>query len=282
MGVVKWLTVFAATAYLAALVLLFVFQRNFLYLPDPSPTTPEQAGLTGFEAVRITPEPDALVSWWRPPARVDAPVLIFFHGNGGALAGRAGLYRAIAGEDYGLLAVGYPGYGGNPGHPSEASLFRAADANYRWLTGKDYRPEQIVIAGQSLGTGVAVWLAREQPAAGLLLQSPYTSMADMAAKQMPLFPARYLVKDRYDSISRIRAIDTPVAWVHGRDDTLIPLAMGQRLFDAAGEQKCRHILSGAGHNEMPDRDVAGFFRANIEAMVARKSCVDGEGKLSAG
>jgi uncharacterized protein len=275
MGILKWLTVFVATAYVATLAALFLLQRNFLYLPDPSPTTPEQAGLNGFVQVQVSPEPDAITSWWRPPATADAPVVIFFHGNGGALANRAALYKAIAGENYGLLAAGYPGYGGNPGRPSEASLFQAAEANYRWLTGNGYRPEQIVIAGQSLGTGVAVWLASEQPVAGLLLQSPYTSMADMAAKQMPYFPARYLIKDRYDSISRIAAIKAPVAWVHGGDDNLIPLAMGQRLFDAAGEPKCRHILKDAGHNDMPDAEVARFSRANIEAMAVQGRCTQG-------
>lgn len=272
MSVLRWLLVFGLTAYFAALLLVFVFQRSFLYLPDRQEITPVEAGLNDFAAVEIGAKPGAMTSWWRPPAKADSPIIIMFHGNGGALAGRSGLYSAIAGQDYGMLAAGYPGYGGNPGSPSEQGLLQTADANYQWLLGKGYKPSRIVIAGQSLGTGVAVWLAKRHRVAGLLLQSPYTSMADMAAKQMPFFPARYLIEDRYDSLSRVADVQMPVAWIHGRDDVLIPLAMGQKLFDASNTPKCSYIIPGAGHNDIPDRQVADYFRKNVRAMVEDGTC----------
>jgi uncharacterized protein len=272
MNVLKWIVAATAVVYLILLVTLFVFQRSFLYAPDRNETTPANAGLTDFAQIRINSKPDVLTSWWHAPVKADAPVILIFHGNGGALAGRAKLYEGIAGKDFGLLAVGYPGYGGNPGAPSEQSLYQAAQANYDWLIAKGYKPKQIIIAGQSLGTGVAIWLAQKQPAAGLLLQSPYTSMVEMAAKQMPFAPAQLLLKDRFDSLSRIGQIKMPIAWIHGRDDTLIPLSMAQRLFDAAKKPKCNRIIPEAGHNDMPDGEVATFFRLNVEAMVKEGKC----------
>ena len=233
MKALKWIAATVSLAYLTILLVLFLFQRSFLYAPDRSATTPAHVGLTDFIQVRIAAKPDTLTSWWRAPAKSDAPVILIFHGNGGAPAGRAELYKALAGDDFGLLAVGYPGYGGNLGTPSEEHLFQSAQANYNWLMAKGYKADQIIIAGQSLGTGVAIWLAQSHRAAGLLLQSPYTSMIDMAQKQMPFAPAKLLLRDRYDNLSRIGGIKMPIAWIHGRDDSLVPLVMGQRLFRAA-------------------------------------------------
>jgi uncharacterized protein len=275
MKALKWIAATAAIAYLIVLLTLFIFQRSFLYAPDRNATTPANAGLADFAQIRVEAKHGALTSWWHPPVKADAPIILIFHGNGGALAGRAMLYKGIAGKDFGILAVGYPGYGGNPGTPSEQSLYGAAQANYDWLIAKGYKPEQIIIAGQSLGTGVAIWLAHTHPAAGLLLQSPYTSMVEMAARQMPFAPAQLLLKDRYDSLSRIGQIKMPVAWIHGRDDSLIPLAMAKRLFDEANAPKCSHIIPGAGHNDMPDAEVATFFRLNVEAMVKEGKCFSG-------
>jgi uncharacterized protein len=272
MQALKWIAATAAATYLIVLIALFIFQRSFLYAPDRNPTTPANAGLTDFAQIRVEAKPDALTSWWRAPVKADAPIILILHGNGGALVGRAKLYQGIAGKDLGLLAVGYPGYGGNLGAPSEQSLYQAAVANYDWLIAKGYKAEQIIVAGQSLGTGVAIWLAQTRPAAGLLLQSPYTSMVEMAAKQMPFAPAQLLLKDRFDSLSRIGQIKMPIAWIHGRDDTLIPLAMAKRLFDAAKAPKCSHIIPGAGHNDMPDKEVATFFRLNVETMVKKGKC----------
>lgn len=272
MKVLKWIAETAVIIYLTILITLFIFQRSFLYAPDRNATTPANVGLADFAQIRIEAKPDALTSWWRAPLKANAPVILIFHGNGGALAGRARLYESIASKDFDLLAVGYPGYGGNPGAPTEQSLYQAAQANYDWLIAKGYKPEQIIIAGQSFGTGVAIWLAQTNPAAGLLLQSPYTSMVDMAAKQMPAAPAQLLLKDRFESISRIGQIKMPVAWIHGRDDNLIPLAMAKRLFDEANSPKCSRIILGAGHNDMPDEEVATFFRLNVEAMVKEGKC----------
>lgn len=262
----------AIALYVVVVALAYFNQRRFLYHPDTKRFTPAQAGLEEFQDIAITIPEARLVSWWRPPADPDAPIIIAFHGNGGALADRADHYADIAGKDFGLLTVGYPGYGGNGGEPSEDSFFRTALANFDWLIGQGYQAQQIVILGQSMGTGVAVWLAGKRPSAGLVLQSPYTNMVDMAALQMPFVPAEYLLKDRFDSLSRIGAITVPLGWLHAQEDELIPIAMGQQLYDAARSRKCKLILGAGGHNDMNSPAVANFVRRNAQAMVADKSC----------
>lgn len=262
----------AMILYIAVVAVAYFNQRSFLYHPDTKRYTPAQAGLEDFQEVAIDIPEAHLVSWWRPPADPDEPIIIAFHGNGGALADRAGHYADIAGKDFGLLTVGYPGYGGNGGEPSEAAFFKTALANYDWLIGQGYKAQNIVILGQSMGTGVAVWLAEKRPSAGLVLQSPYTSIVDMAAIQMPFIPAKLLLKDRFDSLSRISGIKVPIGWIHSRKDELIPFAMGEQLFAAVRSRKCKLTLNMGGHNDMNSSAVADFARRNAAAMVKDKNC----------
>lgn len=261
------MAVFAAI-YLVVLGYIFAEQRSFLYFPDTRKITPAEAGLAEYRGVTI----DGTTSWWRPPTRKDAPVIIHFHGNGGSIGTRGELYAALARDNFGMLAVEYPGYGGNRGKPSEAALFAGAQSAYDWLIHHGYQPKQIVIAGQSLGTGVAIRLASENSAAGLLLEAPYRSMTEMAERSMPFVPVKLLLLDRYDSASRIGDLRMPIAWVHGRRDTLIPFTIGQSLFDSAKSQKCNHVIARAGHNDLWEYDIAAFFRANAEEMVRAGQC----------
>ncbi len=269
------LFLFVAGLYLCMLGLVYVFQRNFMYMPDTQRFSPEEVELQGFEPVEIVSGDVTLQSWWSAPADDSKPVIIHFHGNGGALAGRANMYRELASSGAGVLAVGYPGYGGNPGDIGEERFYQAARANYRWLRDQGFRGPDIVIAGQSVGTGPATYLAAKTNAAGLILEAPYTSMADMAARQMPVFPARWLVKDRYDSLSRIADIDMPLVWIHGERDGLIPVEMGQQLFDAASEPKCAYRIEKGGHNDLWILGIGRIIGEQAQSIKADKNCVKG-------
>lgn len=256
-----------AGLYLIFVLVVYVVQRSLLYFPDQNVLSESRLKEAGFEAVIITATSGGnLTSLWRAPKSPDSPVLQFFHGNAGSHFTRIPVYRQLAAEGSGVLAAGYPGYGGNSGRPSEASLHAAAQAHYDWLIAQDIAPERIVLVGESLGSGIATRLAAENRAAGLILLAAYTGMDDIAQSQFPLLPARWLIKDRYRSIDHVAAIRMPLSWIHGRQDTLIPFAMGQTLFDAAREPKTAHSIAGAGHNdlwqhgadELVHRDAATF------------------------
>jgi fermentation-respiration switch protein FrsA (DUF1100 family) len=255
--------------YLAVVLLLYIFQRNFLYHPDPRPIVPSEAGLAGFDSVSVTPD---LKSWWHAPPAQDAPVILYFHGNGGALAGRAEIFGQMAGWGAGVLAVGYPGYGGNTGSPSEAGIHAAAQANYDWLIAQGVDPQQIVITAHSMGTGAAVPLAAKNKAAGLILESPFTAMADVAQLVIPYAPTKYLVRDSFRSDADIAAVKMPIVWMHGTDDQLIPYAMGEALYAQVRGPKCYLRIDGGDHDHLWTMGVAAFTQRQVFAMVRTGAC----------
>lgn len=262
------LAVFAGL-YLLVLAFAYSFQRSLLYFPDQYVLSEQELAGTGFDTVKITAEGSGeLQSLWRGPADQTKPVIIHFHGNGGSLAPRLSIYEAMAQDGAGVLAVGYPGYGGNPGAPSEETLYLAAQANYDWLIAEGHTPDRIVIAAQSLGTGVATWLASENEAAGLIVEAAYTGMDDMAQRQFSFLPAKRLIKDRYRSLDRISSIDMPLSWIHGTNDELIPFAMGQRLFDAARDPKIAYPIKNGGHNDLWMRGIDRVVRSDAKRFVS--------------
>jgi len=260
-------------AYLGLIIALFVLQRAYIYYPDETYYTPTEANITKFKAVTMTASTQKFVSWWREPPNPDGPIILYFHGNAGSLAYYAYELNMMAGWNIGVLAVGYPGYGGNDGHPTEKSLYAAAQQNYDWLLKQRYSPEKIVLFGHSLGSGVSVNLASKVNAAGLIVSAPFTSMAAMAQKQLPYLPSYFLVRDRYDSLTKISQINMPVAWVHGSDDLLIPQNMGQRLYDNAKNPKCFRILPDTGHNNVWAKGGDIFVREQVNAFTTQSTCL---------
>jgi fermentation-respiration switch protein FrsA (DUF1100 family) len=238
----------------AALLLLYVVagvamtlnQRRFVYYPDPTQVTPEATGVQGFATVAIpTADGERLVGWWRPP-RPGAGVVLYLHGNAGNLADRAGRLEELAFTGLGVLGIDYRGYGGSTGSPSEEGLAQDAEAAYAWLR-QSAPGAPVALFGESLGTGVAVRLADEQPVAGLVLDSPYASIVRLGERSAPWLPVRWLMRERYDSEARIDGVDAPLLIIHCGVDRQIPVAEGRRLFEAAEEPKEMIVLPGCGH-----------------------------------
>ncbi len=255
--------------YLVLLLLVYIFQRQFLYFPDQSVPTASYLEKTGITAVDISSGPDGdLRSLWRKPTASGAPVILFLHGNAGSHYQRIPIYQALAEDSAAVLGVGYPGYGGNPGIPSETALYRTAQENYDWLIQQGITPEQIIIVGESLGSGVAVHLASRNDASGLILVAAHGGMDELAQRQFPMFPARWLMKDRYRTLDLIGRIDMPLIWIHGTRDGLIPFATGRRLFDAARDPKAAHPIEKAGHNDLWQKGIDKIIRRGSTGLVA--------------
>ncbi|MEP3225769.1 MAG: alpha/beta hydrolase [Parasphingorhabdus sp.] len=259
--------VIAAGLYLIIVAMAYTFQRALLYAPDRNGPSEQDLTAADFSSVSINADEHVLQSLWRKPVEEAKPVFLHLHGNAGSTAVRLPIYQAMAADGAGVLAVGYPGYGGNPGSPDEQALYKTARANYDWLIAQGFKAEQIIIVGQSLGTGVATWLATEKDAAGLILEAAYTAMDDMAQRQFPILPAKWLTKDRYPSFSRIDQINMPLIWIHGTNDGLIPFAMGQKLFDAAREPKTARAIKNGGHNDLWMRGIDAIIRNEADRLV---------------
>jgi hypothetical protein len=179
-------------------------------------------------------------------------VLLYLHGNGGHVAYRAERAHRFARLGWGALFVQWRGYGGNPGAPSEDGLAEDARAGLRALQEAGVAPSRIVLWGESLGTGPAIRLAAEDPAAvaAVILESPYTSLLALARLHYPLLPANLLLRDRYDSLSRIGAVAAPILILQGGRDTLVPPALGRELAAAARAPVELWEAPGAGHNDL--------------------------------
>lgn len=235
-----------AGLYLAAGIALYAGQRRLMYPADPARVAPATLGLDVAEIALATPDGERLVAWYATAAS-GKPTLLYFHGNGGNLADRQDRIRLYRGEGYGLLMLSYRGYGGSTGRPSEAANVADAKLAYQWVRETGVGPDEIVLYGESLGTGVAVQVAAAVPVKGMILDAPYTSIADVAQRQYPWMWVRPFVADSYSSIEFIGRINVPLLVLHGARDRIVPPDMGQALFDAANEPKRIVIFPEAGH-----------------------------------
>lgn len=248
-ALVRILTI-AAVAYIMVVALAYFFQRNLLYFPDKTAFQPAMTIAGDMEVIHLKAADGVALQAWYKAATPGRPTIALFHGNGGNLAYRADKARVFLDQGYGVLLAAYHGYGGSGGSPSEAGLLMDGRAAMEFLNGADIAPENIVLYGESLGSGVAIAMAAEFGVAALLLEAPYTSIADVAAAAYPFLPVRWLIKDRFDSTARIKDVQVPILVVHGERDEIIPNALGQRLFEIANEPKELRLIPGAGHNDL--------------------------------
>jgi fermentation-respiration switch protein FrsA (DUF1100 family) len=233
---------------------LYAFQDRLIYFPDQAPPpSPAALGLPGVSATELrTADGLTLLAWRMPAARAEAPTILYLHGNGGSLAHRAPRVARFGRLGWGALVVQWRGYGGNPGTPGEDGLALDAAAGLERLRAEGIPPSRTVLWGESLGTGIAIRLAAERPAeiGALILESPYTSLLDLARLHYPVLPAGLLLRDRYDSLARIPSVTAPMLILQGARDTLVPPEMGRRLAAAARAPVEVWEAPDAGHDDL--------------------------------
>lgn len=242
----KWLLIVAVAGYGGVLALMYVFQRALLYFPDTARTLPAAAGLGQASEVTFdSSDGEKLLAWYAPP-RDGKKLVLYFQGNAGGLDLRADRFNWLTADGTGLLALRYRGYGGSSGKPSEAGLIRDANAAYDFAAAR-LPPTRLVLFGESLGTAVAVALGAERPAAGVILDAPFTSAADVGAAAYPFAPVRWLMKDTWHSDTRVGRIKAPLLVLHGELDRLVPIRFSERLFALANEPKRMVRFPQGGH-----------------------------------
>ncbi len=255
------LRVLALLGILAVLLLLvWLGQRSLIYFPMGVVPAPAGAGLPGAEAIAFATDDGLTLGGWfvpgAPPSRptqagasVGQPVtVIVFNGNAGNRAFRAPLAAALAEHGISVLLFDYRGYGGNAGSPSEEGLAADARAARRFVASRA-GSDRIVYFGESLGSGVAVRLAAEQPPAALILRSPFTSLTDTGRHHYPFLPVGMMLIDRFASIDRIRDIRCPLLVIAADHDSVVPTGLSRRLFEAALEPKRLAIIDRTDHND---------------------------------
>ena len=253
------LLVAAAAVFCIIVAVMYFAQRTLMYLPERQRTTPAEAGLPNMEEVVLdTAGGEKVVVWYAPPKQ-DFPLVLYFHGNAGALRHRAERFRALMEAGHGLVALSYRGYGGSSGRPTEAGLIADAQAAYGFATAH-IAPELIAVFGESLGTGVAVALAATQKIGCLVLEAPFASAVEIAAGVYWYLPVRPLMKDPFRSDQRIGQVKVPLLVVHGERDQVVPIASGERLFALANEPKQFKRFADAGHNDLDQHGALDAIR----------------------
>ena len=245
----KWLLIIVLVGYGGLLLLVYLGQRALQYFPERAHTPPAAAGLPEAEEVVLDSSGGERVIVWHIPPRGEKPVVLYFHGNGGSLRGRVDRFRALAADGTGLIALSYRGYGGSSGRPTEKGLIDDALAAYAFAAAR-YPASRLALWGESLGTGVAVALAAQKPVGRIVLESPFTSIADIAAQIYWFFPVRLLIKDSFRSDLLIGTVTAPFLILHGDKDSIVPIALGDQLYKLITAPKRFVRFPGAGHNEL--------------------------------
>jgi uncharacterized protein len=258
--------------YLGLLAGVYFCQRQLEYLPVPDwAGTPKENGVPEMSIVTVkTSDNLSLMGWFAWPKMPSQKVVVIFHGNGANLGSKAARARVFLDKGYGVFLCEYRGFGGNPGSPTEEGVYNDGRAVINWLDGQGFSKTSIVLYGESLGTGIAVQMATEFQPFAAILEAPYSSAVSVAERRYPFFPVRLLMKDHFDSISKINKFTLPLLIVHGVHDHIIPISFSRDLFNAANDPKEFITLDGAGHLDLYDfgagRMIVDWLDAQVERM----------------
>jgi len=267
MTVLGWIAVIAVCCYVGMAAIVYLAQRSLMYFPDRTHVTPAAAGLPEATEVPLTASDGVQIRVWHVAPQAGKPVILYFHGNGGALRYRVERFHRLITAGIGLVALEYRGYGGLAGSPSEQGLIRDAEAAYAYAAAH-YSVQQIVVWGESLGSAVAVALAAEKPVDRVILEAPFTSALAIAERRYWYLPVRLLMKDQFRSDERIDKVTAPLLILHGVHDRVVPYAMGERLFELANKPK--HIVRflDGGHEDLDNNGaldaVARFLGGDLD------------------
>lgn len=249
--VISWILAILAGIYIIVVGYLFFNQKQMVFFPYSKLTaTPQDMGIK-YEDVEINIGNGETIHGWYLPSSdsSDNNVVLFCHGNAGNISNRLYTIQLFRTVDIPFLIFDYRGYGQSKGEISEENSYQDAQLCYRWLIEeKNYKGENITVFGRSLGGGVGLELSLREKVKGLIIESSFTSTGDLGQKLFPMFPIKWFLKYKYDSISKIKNIKCPVLVIHSNEDDLIPYFMGKKLFESAPEPKEFFDIFG-GHND---------------------------------
>ena len=224
-------------AYIVVIIFVYFYQRNLLYHPSENNYQNDTIQFNHQEIFIKVNDEIKLKSWIINKDLKNFKTLVFFHGNAGDLSNRIYKLNELDKLNINILLISWRGFSGNEGYPTEKNLYEDAEAAIKWLNKKKVSNSQIILYGESLGTGVAVEIASKNNFNSIILESPFTSIENSAKIYYPYLPVSFLLKDRYDSISKIKKINSPILVMHGRKDDIVPFFMGKKLFEKANSPK---------------------------------------------
>ena len=242
--------------YILIGLILFFYQRKILFNISSKPKKPEDYQLNNIKELKIkTSDGVNLLAWYSRP-KVNQPLLVYFHGNSFDIGERAFRIKRYINSGWGTLLLAWRGYSGNLGKPTEKNLYIDGESTIKWIVKNlNYDYENLIIYGESLGCGVAVELATRYKFKSIILESPFTSIYDIAKKRYKIYPIKYLVLDKFDNYSKIDKILSPLLIISGKKDEVIPHSHSKKLFLKANNPKKNLFIDEAMHNNLYDFNI---------------------------
>ncbi len=237
MNYFTYILLILALVYFLVIISIYIFQRNLLYHPSENNYFGDKITVS-IEKIKIkTKDNIELLSWYHSKKISDYKTILFLHGNAGSLENRIHKINHFKDMNINFLLMSWRGFNGNKGKPTEQGLYEDARSALGWLASKGVKENNIIIYGESLGTGVAIEIAQNKNFAGIILESPFTSMIAVGKNIYPYLPVKYLLKDKYESDKKIKNINCPILIMHGKIDNIVPFHMGRKMYELANEPK---------------------------------------------
>lgn len=267
MRLIRILAVLSAV-YLCSIAVAYVLQRHLIYFPSGKSIEPKDLGLNGIQPIQLVTSDNERLAAWYSPARGGQPTLFYLHGNAGALSHRAQRIRLYQSHGYGVFVLAYRGFAGSTGRPSERGIIADALQAYDHLTSLGAPETSIAVYGESLGTAVAVRVAAERRPSALILESPFSSAAEVGSYTYPYLPVHWLLEDRFETISFIGKVRAPLLVLHGERDDIVPIRFGRKLYAAAHDPKVAYFLPEATHYTLYDHGAFDKIRLFLDKLRA--------------
>tara|TARA_B110000261_G_scaffold88211_1_gene100675 strand:+ start:2448 stop:3290 length:843 start_codon:yes stop_codon:yes gene_type:complete len=233
--------------YVLLLLLLFIFQRNLMYHPEENNYFGDKLKVD-IEKVKITTSDNInLLGWFHKKNLEKFKTIVYFHGNAGKLENRTHKLNHFKDMNVNFLIISWRGFSGNDGKPFEEGLYDDGNSAIEWLKNTGLVEQDIIIYGESLGTGIAIEIAQNKNFAGLILETPFTSMTEAAKNFYPYIPVNLLLKDKYQNNQKIKNINIPVLIMHGEADQIVPFWMGKKIYEIANQPKYSYFTKYDDH-----------------------------------
>ena len=263
---ILFLVILVSLVYFFASLGLYIFQRDLLYHPTENNYDGDKLTVNIQEVKIITDDNIDLLAWYHNKDINKFKTILFLHGNAGSLENRIHKINHFEDMNINFLLLSWRGFSGNKGKPTEKGLYQDARSAVKWLVKQGVIEENIIIYGESLGTGITTEIAQNKNFAGIILETPFTSMVAAGKSKYPIFPIKLLLKDKYESDKKIKNIKSPVLIMHGEEDQIVPFWMGEKMFQMANEPKYSYFTKFDDHMMEYDENLVLELKKFIRSL----------------
>ena len=252
--------------YLIFLAFLYFYQRNLLYHPNENNYSGDNLTVKVEEVKIPTSDNLKLNGWFHKKNLSDYKTIIYFHGNAGTLENRIHKLNRFEDVDVNFLIISWRGFSGNKGKPTEDGLYTDGKSAVKWVMEQGVKEESIILYGESLGTGIALEISQNKNFAGVILETPFTSMVEKEKKFYPYIPVSLLLKDRYENEKKVIKINIPIMIMHGEKDTIVPFSMGKKIFEIANKPKYSYFTKHDNHMMEYDDQLINALKKFLKSL----------------